>query len=472
MVSHPPMLYMGYVGFSVAFAFAIAALLSGRLDASWARWSRPWTAAAWVFLTTGIMGGSWWAYYELGWGGWWFWDPTENASFMPWLAGTALLHSLAVTEKRGSFKVWTVFLAIGTFSLSLLGTFLVRSGVLSSVHSFASDPARGLFILCFLAIVIGGSLFLFALRARQVGLGGSFAALSRESLLMTNNILLLTASASVLLGTLYPLFIDALGLGKLSVGPPYFNTVFIPLMTPLFFLMGVGPLARWKKAELPDLVARLKWALAVSAVTAVLLPLAFGAWSARAALGLMLALWIAGTVAINIAARLRARSGWSAGFYGMNCAHLGVAVCIVGITVVSNYEAERDVRMNPGDTVSLNGYTYRFAGVTPHDGPNYQAMRGTLEVSRDGRPVTTLHPEKRNYTASGTPMTEASIDYGVTRDLYTALGDPLDGAAWTVRVFHKPFVRWIWLGAMMMAAGGLLALTDRRYRLPNREPSP
>ncbi len=469
MVIHPPILYMGYVGFSVAFAFALAALISGKLDASWARWSRPWTTAAWSFLTLGIMMGSWWAYYELGWGGWWFWDPTENASLMPWLVGTALIHSLAVTEKRGSFKAWTVLLAIAAFSLSLLGTFLVRSGVLSSVHSFASDPARGLFILAFLAVVIGGSLLLFAFRANQVGLGGRFALVSRESFLMANNILLLTACGSVLLGTLYPLFIDALGLGKISVGPPYFNSVFVPLVLPLLFLVGVGPLARWKQASVPDLVSRLKWGFAASVVVALLLPFTMGAWKPMVAVGYLSALWIVVGVVINVQSRLRSGAGWSANFYGMNLAHLGVAVTVIGITMVSAYESERNVRMNVGDTITLQGYTFRFNGVKHIDGPNYTAERGALEVTRNGNPVTTLYPEKRTYLASGMPFSDSAINYGFTRDLYTALGEPLDGGAWSVRLFHKPFVVWIWIGAVLMALGGVLAISDRRYRAALRK---
>lgn len=464
MVIHPPILYMGYVGFSVAFAFALAALISGKLDASWARWSRPWTTAAWSFLTLGIMMGSWWAYYELGWGGWWFWDPTENASLMPWLVGTALIHSLAVTEKRGSFKAWTVLLAIAAFSLSLLGTFLVRSGVLSSVHSFASDPARGLFILAFLAVVIGGSLLLFAFRASQVGLGGRFALVSRESFLMANNILLLTACGSVLLGTLYPLFIDALGLGKISVGPPYFNSVFVPLVLPLLFLVGVGPMARWKQARVPELVSRLKWGFAASVVVALLLPFTMGAWKPMVAVGYLSAIWIAVSVAINVQGRLRTGAGWSANFYGMNLAHLGVAVTVIGITMVSAYETERNVRMNVGDTITLQGYTFQFNGVKKLDGPNYTAQRATLEVTRNGNAVTTLYPEKRTYLASGMPFSDSAINYGFTRDLYTALGEPLDGGAWSVRLFHKPFVVWIWIGAVLMALGGVMSITDRRYR--------
>ena len=469
MVIHPPILYMGYVGFSVAFAFALAALISGKLDASWARWSRPWTTAAWSFLTLGIMMGSWWAYYELGWGGWWFWDPTENASLMPWLVGTALIHSLAVTEKRGTFKAWTVFLAIGAFSLSLLGTFLVRSGVLSSVHSFATDPARGLFILGFLAVVIGGSLLLFAFRASQVGLGGRFALVSRESFLMANNILLLTATGAVLLGTLYPLFLDALGLGKISVGPPYFNSVFVPLVTPLLLLIGVGPLARWKQASVPELAARLKWGFGASVVVALLLPLTLGEWKPMVSLGILLALWIVVTVAINVQGRLRGGAGWSANFYGMHLAHLGVAVAVIGVTMVSAYETERNVRMEVNDTVTMKGYTFLFKGAQDLDGPNYKAARGTLEVSRDGKAVATLYPEKRTYLASGMPFTESAIDYGFTRDLYTAMGERLDGGAWSVRLFHKPFVVWIWIGAVLMALGGFLAITDRRYRASRRK---
>ncbi|MHB1591014.1 MAG: heme lyase CcmF/NrfE family subunit [Sulfuricella sp.] len=469
MVAHPPILYMGYVGFSVAFAFALAALLSGKLDASWARWSRPWTTAAWSFLTLGIMMGSWWAYYELGWGGWWFWDPTENASLMPWLVGTALIHSLAVTEKRGAFKAWTVLLAIGAFSMSLLGTFLVRSGVLSSVHAFATDPARGLFILAFLAVVIGGSLLLFAFRASQVGLGGRFALVSRESFLMTNNILLLTATGAVLLGTLYPLFLDALGLGKISVGPPYFNSVFVPLVTPLLLLIGVGPMARWKQASVPELASRLKWGFAASVVVALLLPLTLGAWKPMVSLGILLALWIVVSIAINVQGRLRSGAGWSANFYGMNLAHFGVAVTVIGITMVSAYETERNVRMNVGDTVTLKGYTFLFKGAQDVNGPNYTASRGTLEVSRNGRPVTTLYPEKRTYLASGMPFTESAIDYGFTRDLYTAMGEPLDGGAWSVRLFHKPFVVWIWIGAVLMALGGVMSISDRRYRVSRKK---
>jgi cytochrome c-type biogenesis protein CcmF len=475
MVIHPPMLYMGYVGFSVAFAFAIAALLGGRLDATWARWSRPWTTAAWCFLTLGIMIGSWWAYYELGWGGWWFWDPVENASFMPWLVGTALVHSLAVTEKRGSFKTWTVLLAICAFSLSLLGTFLVRSGVLTSVHAFATDPRRGVFILAFLALVIGGSFALFAVRAPKVGLGGKFEMVSRESMLLVNNVLLVVAAGSVLLGTLYPLFLDALSRGqtKISVGPPYFDAVFVPIMTPLVFLMGVGPLARWKQASLPDLWTRLRWALGVSLVTAVVLPFLAGSWKPLVSFGLLLALWIVATTVVNVKERVRnLRGGWLArlasqprGYWGMTLAHLGIAVFIVGVTLVKGYETERDVRMAVGDTVTVGAYTFRFDGVRDVAGPNYRASRGSVDVSRGGKSIETLHPEKRIYTAQQMPMTEAAIDTGPFGDLYVSLGDPVGDGSWAVRVYHKPFVTWIWFGCILMALGGFVALTDRRYRI-------
>jgi cytochrome c-type biogenesis protein CcmF len=480
MVIHPPMLYMGYVGFSVAFAFAVAALLGGQLDATWARWSRPWTTMAWVFLTIGIALGSWWAYYELGWGGWWFWDPVENASFMPWLLGTALIHSLAVTEKRGGFKVWTVLLAIVTFSLSLLGTFLVRSGVLTSVHAFATDPARGVFILGFLVVVIGASLALFAWRAPKVGLGGKFEFISRESALLANNLLLIVAAASVLLGTLYPLFLDALGLGKISVGPPYFDSVFVPLMAPAIFMMGVGPLAKWKQAELPDLAHRLKWALAVALVTAMLLPFTMGKWTPMIAFGLLLALWVAASGVVNLrqrVSRLRTANGLGTGaqlrglprgYYGMLLAHAGVAVFIAGVTLVKGYEVEKDVRMKAGDNVEVGGYTFRLDGLVQVPGPNYEATRGLVSVLKNGKRVRTMFPEKRFYQVQQMPMTEAAIDAGFTRDLYVSLGEPVGNDAWVVRIYHKPFVDWIWGGAFLMALGGILAITDRRYRLARK----
>jgi cytochrome c-type biogenesis protein CcmF len=478
MVIHPPMLYMGYVGFSVAFAFAIAALIGGKLDATWARWSRPWTIAAWSFLTIGIALGSWWAYYELGWGGWWFWDPVENASFMPWLVGTALLHSLAVTEKRGTFKSWTVLLAIIAFSLSLVGTFLVRSGVLTSVHAFATDPTRGIFILGFLVIVIGGSLTLYAFRAGTVGGGASFAPVSRESMLLANNVLLIVATASVLLGTLYPLFLDALNLGKISVGPPYFDAVFFPLMAPLAFLMGIGPIASWREASLPDLWTRLRWALGVALVTSLLLPFVMGRWSPLIAFGLFLALWIVATTVVMVArrigtapqvglvARLRANS---ASWYGMILAHLGIAVFIVGVTLVKGYSIEENVTLDNGQSIAVGGYDFKFLGVTPVTGPNYEGLAGVVEMRRNGVLLETLRPEKRIYNASGSAMTEAAIDAGMFGDRYVSLGEPVTdkgaAGAWGVRIYIKPFVDWIWGGCFMMALGGFLAMSDRRYRL-------
>jgi cytochrome c-type biogenesis protein CcmF len=479
MVFHPPMLYMGYVGFSVAFAFAVAALIGGNLDATWARWTRPWTTVAWIFLTLGIALGSWWAYYELGWGGWWFWDPVENASFMPWLVGTALIHSLAVTEKRGAFKSWTVLLAILAFSLSLLGTFLVRSGVLSSVHAFATDPRRGLFILAFLTVVVGASFVLYAWRAPTVGLGARFALLSRETLLLVNNVLLLVATGAVLLGTLYPLALDALGLGKISVGPPYFDTVFVPLMAPLVFLMGVGPIARWKQTELPDLATRLRWALAVAVVAALLAAWAAGRIGAGSVLGLAMAFWIVASAATDLVERLRpkAAGGSIAGrarllpraWIGMTLAHLGIAAFIVGVTMVRSYEVERDVRMAPGDTTDLAGFRFTFRGATEIAGPNYRAMQGTVDVERDGKVVARMLPEKRIYRVQQNPMTEAAIHSRPARDLYVSLGEAVDdGRAWIVRVYYKPFVTWIWGGCLLMGLGGLVAATDRRYRVPVR----
>ncbi len=473
MIFHPPMLYMGYVGFSVAFAFSIAALLGGQLDAAWARWSRPWTIMAWVFLTVGIMAGSNWAYYELGWGGWWFWDAVENASFMPWLVGTALIHSLAVTEKRGSFKAWTVLLAICAFSLSLLGTFLVRSGVLTSVHAFATDPRRGVFILAFLVVVIGGSLLLFAWRASTVGRGGKFDVVSRESFLLANNVLLAVAALSVLLGTLYPLFLDALNLGKISVGPPYFDAVFAPLMAPAVFLMGVGPIARWKDAALPELFVRLRWALAISAITAIVLPLLLGNLTPMIGLGLFLAFWVFASSAELVYQRLRKSEGGllagiaasSRSWWGMVIAHLGIAVFVLGVTVVKGFESEIAVKMHPGDVAHLAGYDFRFDGVESRIGPNYTANHGQIHVSKNGVLRTVLEPEKRLYTVTNMPMSEAGISPHLIHDLYASLGEPLDGGAWSVRIYHKPMVEWIWFGCLMMAFGGLLAMSDKRYRL-------
>jgi len=473
LVFHPPMLYMGYVGFSVAFAFAISALLSGRLDAAWARWSRPWTTAAWIFLTFGIALGSWWAYYELGWGGWWFWDPVENASFMPWLVGTALIHSLAVTEKRGTFKNWTIVLAISAFSLSLLGTFLVRSGVLTSVHAFATDPRRGVFVLGFLTVVVGGSLALFAWRAPKVSLGGYFAVVSREALLLLNNVLLMAAAASVLLGTLYPLIVDALNLGKISVGPPYFNSVFGPLMVPLLMLLPFGPLARWKSADWREMLARLRPAMVLAVVAAVAVPFLMGAWSWLASLGAFVATWIICSSVWHVAHQTRRGTvGAPLSFWGMHLAHCGMAVFVVGATFVSTYQTERDVRMAPGDTVTVGGYTFRLLGVNEVRGPNYVAQRGDVELSRGGEVLRMLNPEKRKYMSSAMPMTEAAIDAGLTGDRYVALGEPLDASAWSLRVYHKPFVDWVWGGCLLMGLGGVLAAADRRYRLGRARNAP
>ncbi|MFG6489244.1 heme lyase CcmF/NrfE family subunit [Roseateles sp. BYS78W] len=468
LVIHPPMLYMGYVGFSVAFAFAIAALLAGRLDAAWARWSRPWTNAAWMFLTLGIALGSYWAYYELGWGGWWFWDPVENASFMPWLAGTALIHSLAVTEKRGSFRNWTVLLAIVAFSLSLMGTFLVRSGVLTSVHAFASDPRRGIFILAFLTVVVGGSLTLFAWRAPKVGLGGAFALLSRETLLLVNNVLLAVACGTVLLGTLYPLIIDALHLGKLSVGPPYFNAVFVPVMVPLLVLLAIGPLARWKQADARDMARRLRVAAVLAVAAGIAVPLLAGGWTPGVALAVLLAVWIAASSLCQVQQRLK--SGWPPpSFWGMHVAHLGVAVFVAGVGMVKGYEVEKDVRMAVGDTVEIGGYQVEFLGMREFEGPNYTARQGVFSLARGGQRLRELRPEKRRYHATQSVMTEAAIDTGFTRDLYVSLGEPLASRGltpdWSVRVYYKPFVMWIWFGCLLMALGGGIAAADRRYRL-------
>jgi cytochrome c-type biogenesis protein CcmF len=477
MVIHPPILYMGYVGFSVAFAFAIAALLSGRLDTAWARWSRPWTTVAWSFLGTGIMLGSWWAYYELGWGGWWFWDPVENASFMPWLVGTALIHSLAVTEKRGAFRSWTVLLAIAAFSLSLLGTFLVRSGVLTSVHAFVTEPARARFILGFLVVTVGGSLVLFAWRAGRVGLGGRFAPLSREGMLLANNVLFSVAAATVLIGTLLPLVVTAFGLGSLSVGTPYFNSMFASLMAPLLFLLAIGPITRWKKTELPELSHRMRWAFACSLVAGLLLPLLLGDWGAIAALGYTLAIWVVLGCGVSLRGVTR-HGGWAAlarqprAYYGMQLAHFGVAVFVFGVTTVLGYQAEKELRMTPGQVVELAGYHFRFNGVLDAEGPNYSALRGHVEISSDGSTWRGLNPEKRRYHATGMVMTEAAIDTGLVRDLYVSLGEALEGSAWSVRLQYKPLVVWVWAGVALMAIGGVLATLDRRYRQAQRSVAP
>ncbi len=468
LIIHPPMLYMGYVGFAVPFAFAIAAMLGGRLDAAWARWSRPWTNMAWLCLTLGITLGSWWAYYELGWGGWWFWDPVENASFMPWLVGTALMHSLAVTEKRGAFKAWTVLLAIFAFSLSLLGTFLVRSGVLTSVHAFASDPERGVFILLFLMAVVGSSLALYALRANQIRSSVRFDLLSRETGLLLNNVFLVVAAASILLGTLYPLAVDALNLGKISVGPPYFNSVFIPLTAPLAVLVGIGALARWKRDSFERLWPRLRIAAAIALALGIAYPILLTpqfVW--QAAFGMVLAIWVTASTVVVIRERLGPHSNWRSiprGFWGMVLGHLGIAVFIVGVTLTSIYSSEKDVRLAPGETYEMGGHAFEFISVEATKGPNYTAYRGNLVASKDGMKIAEMHPEKRIYLVQTMPMTEAAIDAGLTRDLFVALGEDLGNGAWSLRIYHKPFVRWLWLGGLLMAIGGGLAATDRRYR--------
>ena len=466
LVIHPPMLYMGYVGFSVAFAFAVSALLSGRMDAAWARWSRPWTIVAWIFMTAGIALGSWWAYYELGWGGWWFWDPVENASLMPWLFGTALIHALMVTDKRGGFKAWSVLLAIGAFSLSLLGTFLVRSGVLTSVHAFASDPKRGVFILIFLAVVVGVSLTLFAWRAPKATLGGKMGLVSRESMLIANSVLLVVATGAVLLGTIYPLIVDALNLGKLSVGAPYFNAVFVPLMVPVVFLMVPGGIAHWREARWAQLGhdLRLPALAAVLAGAAIWTLTERGTW--LTAMGMALATWVVVGLLMQIAIRMKKPGRIPPSFWGMHLAHLGIAVITVGITMVKSYEVERDVRMGLNDTVTIENYNFELVGVSDVNGPNYKALRGDIKVTKDGKYLEMLYPEKRKYFSSAMPMTEAGIDSGFFRDLYVSLGEPIEGERlqWSVRVFYKPFISWLWYGAILMVLGGLLAVSDRRYR--------
>jgi len=472
LIFHPPLLYMGYVGFSVAFAFAIASLMAGRLDTAWARWSRPWTTAAWVFLTIGIVLGSAWAYYELGWGGWWFWDPVENASFMPWLAGTALMHSLAVTEKRGTFKAWTVLLAITAFSLSLLGTFLVRSGVLVSVHSFASDPARGMFILAFLVIVIGSSLLLYAIKGGQVRSRVQNETWSRESFLLGNNVLLIAAMLVVLLGTLLPLVHKQLGLGSISVGEPFFNTMFSWLMAPFALLLGIGPLVRWRRDQPQKLAKRLALALLVTLAGSIVIP-----WwlqdriAAMTVVGLLMSLWIIVLTLLELHERATHRHTFFTGLrhlsrshWGMVLGHLGVGVTVIGIAFSTQYSVERDVRMKAGDSVDIHHYHFVFRGVQNLQGPNYSGGAGLIEVTRNGKPEAMLQAEKRFYTAARTMMTEAAIDGGFSRDLYAALGEELDDGGWAVRIYYKPFVRWIWFGGLLMALGGLFCLCDPRYR--------
>ncbi len=476
MVAHPPMLYVGYVGLAVPFAFAVAALLTGRLDKNWARWTRPWTVIAWLFLTLGIALGSWWAYYELGWGGWWFWDPVENASFMPWLMATALLHSLAVTERRGIFKSWTVLLAIAAFSLSLLGTFLVRSGVLISVHAFATDPTRGLFILMLLAVISGGALLLYAMRAKLMIAEGGFRLLSRESFLMANNILLVAATGAVLFGTLYPLFLDALGLGKISVGPPYFNLVFLLPMLPLVLLLGAGMHAWWMKMNSAALVQKLAWPAGIAVALGVALPLlVFGRSSFMTAIGVIAGLWVCGAALLDPLRRLlRPQQGMrlTRAHWGMCLAHLGVGIFILGATVTSAYNVETDRGVSPGDRWETGGYEFVFRGVRDVPGPNFDAVEGEVELRRGGELIALLTPQKRVYRVQQSPMTEAAIDGRIHRDVFVALGDSLGGGAWSLRIQIKPLIRFIWYGCAIMAFGGLLAATDRRYRaVPERAAS-
>jgi len=468
---HPPMLYLGYVGFSVPFAFAVAALISGRFDAAWARWSRPWANVAWLFLTIGIALGSWWAYYELGWGGWWFWDPVENASFMPWLIGTALIHSLAATEKRGVFKAWTILLAVFAFSLSLLGTFLVRSGVLISVHSFASDPSRGLFILLFLGVVIGGSLLLYAWRAPSIVSHVSFNSVSRETGILINNIIFGVLCFSVLLGTLYPLILDSLGLGKLSVGPPYFDFIFGIIGFPLVLAAGIGAMLRWKKDNLTRISREVIFALTLALILSLLFPLAMPSYEPWSIPGLFCGVYIilASLVILYqrvsngpLLARLRSTPG---SVYGMLSGHIGLGVFVIGVTLTNVYSVEKDVRLAPGQSHSIHGYEFLFQGVKPVPGPNYRSIMGEIAVSKDGGRPVVLYPEKRTYLVQQNPMTEAAIDPGLTRDIYVALGEPLDDdQSWAVRLYYKPFIRWIWLGTIFMALGGLWGALDRRYR--------
>lgn len=478
MVIHPPMLYMGYVGFAVAFAFSTAALIEGRLDATWARWARPWASAAWGFLTVGIMLGSWWAYRELGWGGWWFWDPVENASFMPWLAGTALIHSLAVTDKRDTLKSWTVLLAITTFSLSLLGTFLVRSGVLTSVHAFATDPKRGVFILMLLLSVIGGSLLLYAWRMQKVGLGGRFGAISRESFLLVNNLLMSVALAAVMLGTLYPLFLDVMNLGKISVGPPYFEAVIVPILLPAAWLMAAGPFARWKGVTLAEVLKPLKFAFVFALVASLFTSWWMGRWSVMVVVGVLTAAWLAFATIAHLLERLSKQPDRPLlarlktnppSYYGMLLAHMGVAVFIVGVTLVKGFGLEKDEVMKPGQTLSIGDWRVTFVGVDSVRGANYTGAMGVFELTQgEGKHITLMEPQKRNYTSGGQTMTEAAIDSGISRDIYVSLGEPLSDSGadspWSVRLYLKPFVNWIWFGAAMMALGGFLAAFDKRYR--------
>ena len=473
---HPPMLYMGYVGMSVAFAFAVAAMIEGRLDAAWARWTRPWTITAWMFLTVGIALGSWWAYYELGWGGWWFWDPVENASFMPWLVGTALIHSLAVTEKRGLFKSWTLLLSISAFSLSLLGTFLVRSGVLVSVHAFATDPARGVFILMLLAFFIGGSLILYAWRAPALAQSGGFHVLSRESFLLLNNMLLVIAAILILLGTLYPLFLDALGLGKISVGPPYFSTVFIIPTIPMVLLMSLGMHTAWKKADWSRVTAKVRLSLIAALVLGIAVPLfLYGRVGLLLAIGVFASFWLMMSSLLDPAAFLVKRRnlrGYPRGLLGMNVAHFGVGMFVLGVAITSAFGIEKDVGMKRGEVLELSGYTFQLNALADVQGPNYKAVQAEVIVRKGDKVVATLNPQKRVYRVQTNPMTEAAIHAKLSRDLFVALGEPLGADTWSMRVQYKPMIRLIWLGCLLMAFGGVISVSDLRYRARRRSEAP
>ena len=472
LIFHPPLLYMGYVGFSVAFAFAIASLMTGKLDSAWARWSRPWTMAAWVFLTLGIVLGSWWAYYELGWGGWWFWDPVENSSLMPWLAGTALIHSLSVTEKRGSFKAWTVLLAILAFSLCLLGTFLVRSGILVSVHAFASDPTRGLYILAYLVVVIGGSLTLYAYKGNQIRSRDNAERYSRETLLLLNNILLMTALCVVFLGTLLPLVHKQLGLGSISIGAPFFDQMFLIIMTPFALLLGIGPLVKWRRDQFSEIRTPVVVSVIVMAIAGFALPYFLqNKLTVSAVLGTMMSVIIVLLSLYEMKQRATHRESFFKGItklsrshWGMILAHLGVAMTVWGIAFSQNFSVERDVRMAVGDTVQIANYDFKFTGVSDANGPNYMGGKGQIDISKAGKPEATLFAEKRFYTVSKMPMTEAAINWGFTRDLYVALGEKIEDNSWALRLYYKPFIRWIWIGGLFMALGGLLCMFDHRYR--------
>ncbi|OAN50009.1 heme lyase CcmF/NrfE family subunit [Magnetospirillum moscoviense] len=475
---HPPFLYLGYVGFSMAFSFAIAALIEGKVDAAWARWVRPWTLAAWIFLTLGIALGSWWAYYELGWGGWWYWDPVENASFMPWLAGTALLHSAVVVEKRDSLKSWTILLAIVAFGLSLLGTFLVRSGVITSVHAFATDPARGVFILGLLIFAVGGSFTLYAVRAPSLKTGGLFAPVSREGALLLNNVLMATGAGTVLLGTLYPLFADALDLGKVSVGPPFFNSVFLPLMVPMVLAMAAGPLLSWKRGDLAGVLSRLS----VAAVAALAVALATWLWQGGsagpwwAAGGMALAVWLLGGTIVEWAERIRLfraplaeslermgklpRSSW-----GMTITHSGLALLIIGMTASSAWKLESVQTQKLGETITVAGYAFTLTQVEDINGANYLATQGTFKVTKDGQDFAILQPEKRVYRQPPRPTTEAAIVSTILGDVYAVIGDAVPEGGWVTRLYFNPLVPWMWAGCLVMVLGGLMSLSDRRHRI-------